>query len=99
MDDLTEIFGRIGEDDTPFEFDFFTDRKSKKSDDIICGIGPASDSLDFLDFLQSAQCKQILVNNKLKIHIKTDNIYHDDQDTNESILDFSLTNKIQLQGL
>ena len=50
MDDLTEILGRIGEDDTPFEFDFFTGRKSKKSDDIICGIGPASDNLDFFRF-------------------------------------------------
>ena len=38
--------------------------------------------------MQSDQCKQILVNNKLKIHIENGNIYHDDQDTNKSILDF-----------
>ena len=44
--------------------------------------------LYFLDFLQSDKCKQILVNNKLKIHVETGNIYYDDQDTKESILDF-----------
>ena len=38
--------------------------------------------------MQSDQCKQILVSNKRKIHIETGNIYHDDQDTNELILDF-----------
>ena len=78
---------------------FFTGEKNKKFDDIIRGIGPSSNNLDFLDFLQSDQFKQILVNNKLKIHIETGNIYYDDQDTNESILNFFLFNKIQLQGL
>ena len=78
---------------------FFTGEKNKKFDDIIQVIGPSSNNLDFLDFLQSDQCKQILINNKLKIHIETGNIYYDDQDTNESILNFFLFNKIQLQGL
>ena len=61
---------------------FFTGGKNKKIDDIIGGIGPSSNNLDFLDFVQSDQCKQILVNNKFKIHIETGNIYYDDQDTN-----------------
>ena len=73
MDVLTEILSRMGEDDTPFEFEFFIGRKNKKFDDIIRGIGPSSNNLDFLDFLQSDQCKQILVNNKLNIHIETGN--------------------------
>ena len=50
----------------------------KKLDDIIRSIGPSSNNLEFLDFLQSDQCKQILVSNKLKIHIETSNIYHND---------------------
>ena len=80
VNDLTEILSRIGEDDTPFEFefDFFTGEKSKKFDDIIRGIGPSRNNLEFLDFLQSDQCKQILVSNKFKIHIETSNIYHND---------------------
>ena len=47
MNDLTEILTRIGEDDTPFEFEYFTGEKNKKFDDIICGIGPSSDNLNF----------------------------------------------------
>ena len=88
VNDLTEILTRIGEDDTLFEFEFFTGGQNKKFDDIIPGIGPSSDNLEFLDFLQSDQCEPILVRNKLKIHIETGNIYHNDQDTNKSILDF-----------
>ena len=99
MDDLTEILSRIGEDDTPFEYDFFTSGKNKKYDDIICSIGPSSDNLDFLDFLQSDQWKQILVNNILKVHTETGNIYHDDQDTNESILDLFFNQQNPIIGV
>ena len=79
--------------------EFLLAEKNKKFDDIIRGTGLSIDNLYFLDFLQSDKCKQILINNKLKIHVETGNIYHDDQDTNELILIFSLTNKIQLEGL
>ena len=99
MNDLTEILTRIGEDDTPFEFEYFTGEKNKKFDDIICSIGPSSDNFEFLDFLQSDQCKQILVSIKLKIHIETGNIYHNDQDANESILDFSFSQQNPITGV
>ena len=46
------------------------------------------DNLEFLDFLQSDQCKQILIENNLKINIGNGNIYYDNTDTNEGILDF-----------
>ena len=72
--------------------DFLLEEKNKKFDDIIHGIGSSSDNLHFLDFLQSDQCKQILVNNNLKIHIETGSIYQDDEDTNESILNFKPIN-------
>ena len=49
--------------------------------------------------MQSDQCKQILVNNKLKIHIQTGNIYYDDQDANESILDFFFNQQNPITGV
>ena len=49
--------------------------------------------------MQSDQCKQILVNNKLNIHIETGNFYHDDQDTNESILDFFFNQQNPITGV
>ena len=99
MNDLTEILTRIGEDDAPFEFEYFTGEKNKKFDDIICRIGPSSDNFEFLDFLQSDQCKKILVSIKLKIHIETGNIYHNDQETNKSILDFSFSQQNPITGV
>ena len=72
--------------------------KTQKFDDIIRGIGPSSDTLEFLDFLQYDQYKQILVSNELKIHIETGNIYHKDQDTNESILVFFFNQQNLITG-
>ena len=45
-------------------------------------------SLEFVDCLQSDECKEILLWNKLKIHVETGNIYYDNKDTNESIYSF-----------
>ena len=99
MNYLMEILTRIGEDDTPLEFEFFTGGKNKKKFYINRDIGPSSNNLDFLDFLQSNQCKQVLVNNKVKIHIETGNIYYDHQDTNESILDFFFNQQNPITGV
>ena len=49
--------------------------------------------------MQSDQCKQVLVNNKLKIHIETGNIYQDDRDTNESILEFLFNQQNPITGV
>ena len=48
-------------------------------------IGLSSNSSDFLDYLQSTRCEDLMISNKLKIHIDTGNIYYDN---NESIYDF-----------
>ena len=44
--------------------------------------------MQFVDFLQSDYCKEILQSYDLKIHIETGNIYYQDTDTNESIFEF-----------
>ena len=82
---LTEILSKIGEDETPFEFEFFSGGKNEKFYDICHGLVLSSNNLRFLDFI-----KKIFVSNKLEIHIETGNIYYDDNDTNESIFDFLL---------
>ena len=45
VDNLTEVLAKIGEDDTPFEFEFFTGGKNEKFDELILGTGVSSDSL------------------------------------------------------
>ena len=44
--------------------------------------------MQFVDFLQSDYCKEVLQSNDLKIHIETGNIYYKDTDTNESFFEF-----------
>ena len=44
--------------------------------------------MQFVDFLQSDYCKEVLQSNDLKIHIETGNIYNEDTDTNESVFEF-----------
>ena len=51
-------------------------------------IGLSTDSIEFLEFLQSSFCQELLIENKLKIHIENGNIFLNNLDTNESIYGF-----------
>ena len=51
-------------------------------------IGLSTDSIKFLEFLQSDFCQELFIENKLKIHIETGNIFFNNLDTNESIYGF-----------
>ena len=93
IDDLNEILDKIGkgedgDDQKLFEFEFFTGGKNQKFDKYIGHFGLSSNNLEFLDFLQSDFCKEILESNDLKIHIETGNIYYKNIDTNQSIFEF-----------
>ena len=48
---LTEVLSKIDEDETPFEFEFFSGRKNETFYDICRGLGLSSNNLEFLDFL------------------------------------------------
>ena len=99
VENLTETLSKIGEEDTPFESEFFTGRKNKKFDVYIRGIGPSTKDTELLDFLQSDLCKEIMIDNKLKIHIETGNIYYDNEDTNELILGFLFNQQNPINGI
>ena len=68
--------------------EFFSGGKNKSFDQKAKMLGVSSNSLDFLYFLQSAECEEILVQNKQKIHVESGNIFHNNIDTNESIYGF-----------
>ena len=55
-------------------------------------------NLEFLDFLQSDQCKQIFIENKLEINVESGNIYYKNTDTNEGILDFIFNRQNPVSG-
>ena len=80
IDKLVEILTKTDKGQTPEVLEFFSRGKNKNFD-----LKVSSNSLHFLDFLQSAECKEILVQNRLKIHVESRNIFHNNIDTNESI--------------
>ena len=55
--------------------------------------------MDFVDFLQSDFCKEILQSNDLKTHIETGNIYYQDIDTNELISEFMKNQQNTSKGI
>ena len=76
------------------EFEFFTGGPNSKFDSFVKIYGLTNENLEFVDFLQSDYCKEIL-----QIHIKTGNIYFNDTDTNESIFDFMKNQENTSKGL
>ena len=95
---LSEILTEIGNKILPFEFEFFKGRPNEKFSEIIRGLDSGTETLEFLDFLQSKICKKILEDNKLKVHVETGNIYYDNNDTNESIHNFILAQASPISG-
>ena len=61
-------------------------------------IGLSADSIEFLEFLQSDFCRELFIGNKLKIHMKSRNIFFNDLDTNESIYGFFQQQENQLKA-
>ena len=97
IDDLDKIIQKVSniddnQDDQNeqkiFEFGFFTGGFNQKFDSFVRKFGLSTENQEFVDFLQWDLCKEILENNNLKIHIKTDNIYYKNEDPNESIFEF-----------
>ena len=76
------------------EFEFFTGGPNSKFDSFVKTFGLTNENLEFVDFLQSDYCKEIL-----QTHIKTGNIYFNDTDTNESIFDFMKNQENTSKGL
>ena len=82
----------------PSEFDFFTGGFNETFNHTIRSLIPQANNFGFLDFLQSNYCKNILEDNKLKIHIDTGNIYYNNIDTNESIHNFIFNQENPING-
>ena len=97
IENLEEILSNIDRE-TPFEFGLFTGGKNKKIDEFMQSAALSPDNLEFLDFLQLDQCKQIFIENKLKINIESGNIYYNNTDTNEGILDLIFNQQNPVTG-
>ena len=70
MENWADVLCKIGDDEKPFEFVFFTGGENKKFNDIMRSYGLSTNNLEFLDFLQSEICKKISATNKVKFMLK-----------------------------
>ena len=98
IENLSETLSAIGNKILPFEFEFLNGGTNEKFSNTIRSLDSGTDTLEFLDFLQSKICKKILEDNKLKIHVETGNIYYDNHDANESIHNFILAQASPVSG-
>ena len=71
--------------EVPKQLNIFEKGENMEFENRVTSIGFSTDSIQFLDFLQSNFCQEILIQNKLKIHIETENIFFNNLDTNQSI--------------
>ena len=79
--ELTEILPKIDEGEVPKQLKFFEGGQNKEFEDKVKLIGLSTDSIEFLEFLQSDFGLEIFIENKLKIHIETGNIFFNNLDT------------------
>ena len=104
--DLDKIIDKLSKpsdydenDQVTFEFEFFTGGVNPKFDSFVKRYGLTNENIQFVDFLQSDYCKEILQSNDLKIHVETGNIYYNYTDTNESIFDFMKNQQNTSKGI
>ena len=88
LNNLEEIFSKIDKGEIPKELKFFVGGLNNEFENRVRSLGISTDSNDFLDFFQPDICADLMTVNKLKIHIESGNIYHNNTDTNESIYGF-----------
>ena len=99
IDKLSKLSDYDENDQVTFEFKFFTGGVNPKFDSFVKRYVLTNENTQFVDFLQSDCCKEILQSNDLKIHVETDNIYYNDADTSESIFNFMKNQQNTSKGI
>ena len=80
--------------DVPKQLEFSEGGQNKQFEDKVKLISLSTDSIEFLEFLQFSFCQELLIENKLRIHIESRIIFFNNLDTNESIYGFFNNEKI-----
>ena len=88
IQNLDQISSKIDRGEIPKELNFFTGGINREFESKVRSLGISTNSADFLNFVQSDTCEDLMKNNNLKIHVDTGHIFHNNIDANESIFDF-----------
>ena len=95
INELTEDLSKTDKGEVPKQLEIFERGQHKEFEDKMKLIGLSTDSIKFLEFLQSDFCQEIFIKNKLKIRIEAGIIFFHNLDTNESIYGFFQEQEIQ----
>ena len=82
-----QIMEELSKGNIPPQLDLFVWGQNLEFKNRIMQLEIDQHSRDFLSFLQTEMSKQLFLRNKLKIHVETENIFYNNQNTNESIYD------------
>ena len=99
-ENLSETLGSIEPtENIPFDFEFFNGGSHRRFAEILENFADDNEDItEFLNFLQGDICRNILENNKLKIHVDSGKIFYENEDTNESIFNFILAQNNPISG-
>ena len=86
LSQLSKTLSEINRGEAPKQLQFVTGGENQDFESRAKVIGFSTDSSEFLNFLKSSICADLLANNKLKIHTETGHIYFDNTDTNEKYI-------------
>ena len=71
LKDLEKIYSKIDQGKIPQELKFFVGGRNDELENRVRSLGISTSSSEYLDFLQSDICADLMKNNKLKIHIES----------------------------
>ena len=74
----------------PRELEFFQGERNENFRQNLNSLGLSEENQQFVDYLTSEECRDILERDNIQIHIDSGNIFVNNQNTGESISDFSL---------
>ena len=99
-ENLSETLGSIEPtENIPFHFEFFNGGPHRRFAEILENFADDNEDItEFINFLQGDICRNILENNKIKIHVDSGKIFYENEDTNESIFNFILAQNNPISG-
>ena len=96
---LDKLVKEIDSGKVPEQLEFYFGGNNENFFTKLISLFPNSKNVDFLDFLASDFCAEIMRQNKLSIHIETDNLYYDNMNTCESIYEYILSQQAQTKKI
>ena len=86
--DFETLFKKINEGEVPEELEFYFGGENQNFLLKCMSLNLNHNNINFIDFLSSDYCSQIMRESKISIHMETENIYCDNLNTEESLYYF-----------